>query len=95
MDKLNRQGLLVLYTLRWIDKCVKLKLLPKGCITIEGQTVKVNLNERKTKKILKNFNPSIEEIVATFMGMAGEGIVDVEVCNDFIKNNYPSFLENN
>ena len=93
--KINRDDLLLLYTLNWINECIKSNLLPKGCVFFEGEYVMMKFNNRKVKRQLKGFNPSNAEVIKTFMGMIKEGLIDEEICNDFLKNNYPSFLEVN
>ena len=93
--KINRHDLLVLYTVNWINKCIELNLLPEGCMFFEGQHITMKLNDRKTRRALKKFNPSNSEVIKTFMQMVKEGLIDEDVCNGFLKNNYPSFLETN
>tara|TARA_R100000664_G_C2754436_1_gene142042 strand:+ start:115 stop:399 length:285 start_codon:yes stop_codon:yes gene_type:complete len=93
--KINRHEKLVLYTLKWIDKCINLNLLPGDCLSHEGQAIKVKFNKRKVEKALKNFNPSNEEMLVMFFLMVDEGIVNESACNNFIENCYPSFLDRN
>ena len=86
--KISKDDKLVLHTIQIIQGLIDKKLLPKK-IFKKGFKV----NTKKSKRILKGFEPTSDETIATLQGLISAGFIDLGEIEKYIKFMPDDFLK--